>query len=138
LEKAEQRNEKLESELAEAKQTILQLAEANSHLKQENADLKQANLKQNDLKRDDLKQSQPKQLDLNPGNLRQGSLNSIAPAKPIQSPVPVPTPNAQPAVAALSQQEILRRRQQASLAHPVFPVGNAPGQFSDQDIGWFD
>jgi hypothetical protein len=133
LEKAEQRNEKLESELAEAKQTILQLAEANSHLKQENADLKQANLKQNDPK-----QHEPKQLDLHQGNLRPGRLNPSTPAKSTQSPLSVTAPNAQPAVAALSQQEILRRRQQASLAHPIFPVGNAPGQFSDQDIGWFD
>jgi chromosome segregation ATPase len=104
LEKAEKRAQQLATELAEVKQTALQLAESNSRLQAEVATLQRS--------------------------------------QPTKSPVAAPPtpPTAKPELAAkpLTQQEVLRRRQADSLAHPMFPAGKAPGQFTEQDLGWVD
>jgi len=109
LEKAEKRNHQLETELAETKHAALQLADSNAELKQQ---------------LDTLNQTQ--------------SAKTPAPvAKPTLTPTPKPD-DTKLAAKPLTQQEVLRRRQADSLAHPMFPAGKAPGQFSDQDLGWFD
>jgi chromosome segregation ATPase len=112
LDKAEQHSQQLATELTEAKQTILQLVEVNSQLKQ---DLQSQTVQQ--------------------------TIAAPPKAPPEKNPSPEPKPEAQKtplAKAPYSQQEILQRRQQQSLAHPMFPVGDSPGHLSEQDIGWFD
>lgn len=109
LEDAAQRHHQLETELTETKQAALQLADSNAQLKQQ---------------LEALKQSQP-----------------LKPTAPVAKFAPATTPKSDDTKLAskpLSQQEVLRRRQSESLAHPMFPNGKAPGQFSDQDLGWFD
>lgn len=114
LEKAEQRNSHLDAELTEAKQTALQLADRNAQLQQQ---------------LETLQKNQPTHL-------------QSTKASP---PTTRSTPGSQPqsedrklATKPLSQQEVLRRRQADSLAHPMFPAGKSPGQLTDQDIGWVD
>lgn len=112
LKQAQTRNHDLETELATAKQTVLQLAAANAHLKQE--------LEQ-------LKQPQP--------------TNSSAKLPPLAAKpsAPFERSSVKPSAAkSLTQQEILRRRQADSLAHPVFPNEKSVGQFFEQDLGWVD
>jgi len=109
LETTQQRNHQLETELAQVKQTALQLAESNAQLK--------AQLQQHQ----EAAQAQPKR--------------TVAPvSKPV---APASKPDDKLAARPLTQQEILRR-QADSLAHPIFPTGNNPGQLSEQDIGWVD
>lgn len=111
LEAAEQRSHQLGTELAEAKQTALQLADSNSQLKQELDALKHA--------------QKPATL----ATASKPATPAVKPSEPTQSLAAKP----------LTQQEILRRRQADSLAHPIFPTTEkSPGQFSDQDIGWVD
>lgn len=69
------------------------------------------------------------------------TLQRSQPAKtPAPAPPPPPPPTAKPELTAkpLTQQEVLRRRQADSLAHPMFPTGKSPGQFTEQDLGWVD
>jgi len=117
LEHTEKRYQQLETELAEAKQTALQLADNNAQLKQE---------------LDTLKQSQkPQQM---PSSV---PTKSVASAKPV--PASASTPSRETSSShPLTQQEVLRRRQADSLAHPMFPAGNSPGHLSEQDLGWVD
>ncbi|MBF2026788.1 MAG: hypothetical protein IGS48_08480 [Oscillatoriales cyanobacterium C42_A2020_001] len=111
LETVEQRNHQLETELAEAKQTVLQLADGNSQLKQEIDSLKHAH---------------------KPTTL-------AAPSKPATPAVKSNESAQSLAARPLTQQEILRRRQADSLAHPVFPTTDkSPGHLSEQDMGWVD
>jgi len=125
-EKAEQRSQQLETELSEAKQTILQLAEVNSQLKQ------------------DLTAKPTAAIPETLAKLSTGLRREIAPPlKTLPATLPTVPAEANPAEAkkntrtALSQQDLLRR-QQKSLAHPVFPAGNPPGHLSEQDLGWVD
>ena len=113
-EKAEQRSQQLDTELSEAKQTILQLVEVNSQLKQ------------------DLTAKQAAAI---PEVISRGSAppSKTFPAKPST----VPAETKQNTLTTLSQQDLLRR-QRKSLAHPVFPAGNPPGHLSEQDLGWVD
>ncbi len=111
LDKTEKHNQQLAAELAEAKQTILQLAENNAQLKQELETL----------------QSTPK-----------AAPSTKPPAIAKSEPKPSLPATRDQSAQPLTQQEILRRRQADSLAHPVFPIGKSPGQVSDQEIGWFD
>lgn len=111
LKEIEAENQQLEAELTKVKQTALQLADSNAELKQQ---LEQQRVEQ-----------QPKK------NLpAQATKSSSAPL--------APTTNKPANSSALSQQEILRRRQADSLAHPVFPSEKPPGAISDRDLGWFD
>ena len=114
LEKAEQQTHQLTTELETARQTILQLAENNAQLKK------------------DLDAAQVAQRPTTPSR-------SPAPSRPSlpvpAAPVPV-APTQSP--RSLTQQEVLRRRQADSLAHPVFPVDKLQGQGSEPDVGWFD
>ncbi|MDX2243067.1 MAG: hypothetical protein NW224_20495 [Leptolyngbyaceae cyanobacterium bins.302] len=112
LEKAEQRSQQLESELTEAKQTALQLADSNAELKHQIEAIKQSPMARSTIAK---------------------------PAAPVAKSPPAAKPNPadKPATKPLSQQEVLRR-QADSLAHPIFPIGKTPGQFTDQDLGWFD
>ncbi|PZV16778.1 MAG: hypothetical protein DCF22_04535 [Leptolyngbya sp.] len=118
LAKAEKRNQQLEIELSEAKQTILQLVEVNSQLKQDLAVKQQAVA------------------------IPETNLRGVAAPPKKSLPEPSPIVPAEPkkstlASATSTHQEFLRRQQQ-SLAHPVFPAGNSPGHLSDQDLGWVD
>lgn len=111
LQQAEAHSQQLETELGEAKHTVLQLVEVNTQLKQDLETLKARSL---------TKAAPP------------------LPTKPRQEEVKPTRPTSAGDSAALSQQEMLRRRQQASLAHPVFPAGPAPGHLSEKDLGWVD
>lgn len=113
LEKLEKRNQQLETELAEAKQTVLQLADNNAQLKQELEALQRSQ-----------RPPQPTQ---------PVATKPVVAAKPVPAPAPKSS-GAHP----LTQQEVLRRRQADSLAHPMFPAGNTPGHLSEQDLGWVD
>lgn len=110
LQQVDTHTQQLETELSEAKHTVLQLVEVNTQLKQ---DLESAKAR-----------SQPQAA-------------APPPAKPRQEEAK-PAKSAPLAASALSQQEMLRRRQQDSLAHPVFPAGPAPGHLSEVDLGWVD
>ncbi len=117
LEKTEHQRQQLEEELAEAKQTALQLAATNSQLKQEQADRKQEQAqKQAQLAESKAAESKAAE--------SKSASQKLAPTKPPASS------------GTISQQEILRRQRQ-SLVHPVFP-GKQPGHISEQDIGWVD
>ncbi len=108
LEKAEQHNHQLTTELETARQTILQLADNNAQLK--------------------------KDLDA-----AQRSTTPSRPSTPAPAPKSLPVPAApKPPARSLTQQEVLRRRQADSLAHPVFPVDKTAAQNSEPDVGWFD
>lgn len=123
LEQVEKRNHQLETELAEAKQTALQLADNNAQLQQDLKTLQQA-------------RSQPQPTPVQPLAKQPLAKQPPAATKSVASPPPAV---AKPAASGtLSQQEILRRRQAESLAHPMFPAGNAPGYLSEQDMGWVD
>jgi chromosome segregation ATPase len=113
LQQATAHHHQLETELSEAKHTVLQLVEVNTELKQDLENLKARSLTQSTA-------SPP------PAKPRQ---EETKPARPTTPPLPP---------SALSQQEMLRRRQQESLAHPVFPAGPAPGHLSEKDLGWVD
>lgn len=111
LQQADTHAQQLETELSEAKHTVLQLVEVNTQLKQ------------------DLESSKARS---------QTRSATPPPAKPSQEEAK-PAKSAPLASSALShQQEMLRRRQQDSLAHPVFPAGPAPGHLSEVDLGWVD
>lgn len=110
LQQVEAHTHQLETELSEAKHTVLQLVEVNTQLKQDLESFKARSL------------TQP--------------AASPPPAKPLQEETK-PARSAHPSPPVLSQQEILRR-QQESLAHPVFPAGPAPGHLSERDLGWVD
>lgn len=113
LQQATAHTHQLETELSEAKHTVLQLVEVNTELKQDLENLKTRSLTK--------------------------SIASPPPAKLPQQETKPARPTAPPLTpSALSQQEMLRRRQQESLAHPVFPAGPAPGHLSDKDLGWVD
>lgn len=118
LEKAEKRNQQLEIELSEAKQTILQLVEVNSQLKQDLAAKQQAVAI--------------------PETIPRGIAPSSKSSLPAPSPIVPAEPKKNTLASATSTHQEFLRRQQKSLAHPVFPVGNSPGHLSDQDLGWVD
>ena len=118
LEKVEKRNQQLETELSEAKQTILQLVEVNSQLKQDLAVKQQAVAI--------------------PEPIPRGITPSPKKSLPETSPIVPAEPKKSPLASATSTHQEFLRRQQKSLAHPVFPVGNSPGHLSDQDLGWVD
>ncbi|MEX0268678.1 hypothetical protein AB3R30_06030 [Leptolyngbyaceae cyanobacterium UHCC 1019] len=123
LKKAEQHGQQLATELTEAKQTILNLVEVNSQLKQ------------------DLAAKQAAAIHETLANLSTGLPRGIAPL-PKKSLPETPTASTEVkknalASTTLSQQELLQR-QKKSLAHPVFPAGNSPGHLSEQDLGWVD
>ncbi len=121
-EKAERRSQQLETELGEAKQTILQLVEVNSQLKQDLA----------------AKSTGIREPSVQPTAGLPGKTGS-PPKNPLPTPSPIvpATPKQHLASATISQQDLLQRRQR-SLAHPVFPAGNPPGHLSEQDLGWVD
>lgn len=106
--------EALKTELEAAKKTALQLAEENTRLRQA------------------LEASKPQPAPTpQPAPIPQPSPSQPNPAK-------AATPSSSEASAALTQKEIIIKRQTESLAHPIFPVGKSPGQLSDQDLGWVD
>jgi uncharacterized phage infection (PIP) family protein YhgE len=113
LQQAETHTHQLETELSEAKHTVLQLVEVNTQLKQDLESIKARSLTKA----------------TTPSPLAKPPQEETKPGRPATSPL---TPS------ALSQQEMLRRRQQDSLAHPVFPAGPAPGHLSEKDLGWVD
>lgn len=118
LEKAEKRNQQLEIELSEAKQTILQLVEVNSQLKQDLAVKQQAVAI--------------------PETIPRGIAPSPKSSLPEPSPIVPAEPKKSTLASATSTHQEFLRRQQKSLAHPVFPAGDSPGHLSDQDLGWVD
>jgi myosin heavy subunit len=114
LDVAEQRIHQLQAELDDTKQTTLQLSETNAQLQTTIDTLKTQSAKS--------PSTPPRQ-----------------PAPLSRQPAAAPPAAAKPAPSGtLSQQDIIRRRQADSLAHPVFPTGKLPSQSSDSDIGWFD
>lgn len=63
---------------------------------------------------------------------------SSKPALSRKAPEPAaPTPTA-PNPADAAHQAEMRKQQERSLAHPMFPAGSSPGQLSNQDLGWVD
>ncbi|NJP08347.1 MAG: hypothetical protein HC866_01810 [Leptolyngbyaceae cyanobacterium RU_5_1] len=139
LEEAEQREAELKKQVAELKadlknqtasekrlQTSLEkAAQRNQDLETELAEAKQTALQLAEAN-SQLKQT----LDIPPKQVPQKQeAKSLQPAdQPTQPPPPAP----------LTQQEMIRRRQERSLAHPIFPTGKPPGQLSEQDLGWVD
>lgn len=116
-EKTERRSQQLETELSAAKQTILQLVEVNSQLKQ-----------------DLIAKPAVAIHEMTPKEIVSPPVQSLS--KPL-STIPAEAKKNTLAATPLSQQELLRR-QKKSLAHPVFPAGNPPGHLSEQDLGWVD
>lgn len=53
-------------------------------------------------------------------------------SEPSAPPAPAPNP------AEAAHQAAIRKQQERSLAHPMFPAGSSPGQLSNQDLGWVD
>ncbi|MFM7450518.1 MAG: hypothetical protein ACKO24_18195 [Leptolyngbyaceae cyanobacterium] len=105
----------LAEELKHAKAAALQLAEANAKLTEE----------------------------LN--HLRQVAKPEPGSAQPLRSRNRTTTDSADRQALAVkpSQPELpyspeIRRRQEASLAHPMFPAGPMPGSLTNQDLGWVD
>jgi regulator of replication initiation timing len=119
LEVAEQRIHQLQAELDDTKQTALQLAETNTHL--------QSTL-------DQLKTPAATPAARAP----QSSAPQSSAPQPLATTKPANKPAEQQLTRNLSQQEIIRRKQAQSLAHPVFPNSPLPSQTGDGDIGWFD
>jgi len=105
----------LAEELKQAKTTALQLAEANAKLTEELNQLRQA--------------AKPE-----PGSAQPAlSRDRASPDPSVRQSLAVKPP--QPERPYTPE---IRRRQEESLAHPMFPAGPMPGFLTNQDLGWVD
>lgn len=68
--------------------------------------------------------------------LKQPTSTKPALSRKASEPVAPPAPAPNPGEAA--HQAAMRKQQERSLAHPMFPAGSSPGQLSNQDLGWVD
>lgn len=105
----------LAEELKHAKAAALQLAEANANLTEELKQMRQA-------------------VKPEPGSVQPALSRNRASTHPAdrQSLAVKPSQPERPYAPEI------RRRQEESLAHPMFPAGPMPGSLTNQDLGWVD
>ncbi|BAS56694.1 MULTISPECIES: hypothetical protein [Leptolyngbya] len=126
----------LQANVEEAQHTALKLAESNQTLIEENKQLRTSAGKIDHLQ-SELEKAQQAAL-----KLAESNQALIAENKTLQENQATEQKSALATAQAeadlRSHQDILKKRQAVTLAHPVFPNNFAPVKSSDPDVGWFD